>query len=301
MQDFLHLFQSDYVQNAYLAGTIVAIIAAVMGYFVVLRAQSFAGEALSDIGLAGAAGAAILGVGSLLGMFCLTILAALGMGALGERLRGRDIEIGMVLSFALGLGVLFLTIYSQSGAHATAGVSVLFGSVLSVTRGDVWITLYSGIATLLLIGALFRPLLFASIDPEVSQTRGVPVRLLSMLFLVLLAITTAEAVLVVGALLVLALLIVPAATALRLTRRPLTSLALSVALGLLIIWGGLTLAFVGPGRHLPVGFFISALAALFYFGSLPLKRLRTPRRYEVQPHASCHPCNEYSSLPGRGH
>ncbi|MGH2506959.1 MAG: metal ABC transporter permease, partial [Ktedonobacteraceae bacterium] len=140
MQDFLHLFQYEFVQNAYLAGTIVAISAALMGYFVVLRAQSFAGEAMSDIGLAGAAGAAILGIGSLLGMFGLTILAALGMGALGERLRGRDVEIGMVLSFALGLGVLFLTIYSQSGSNAATGVNVLFGSILSVTRDDIWIT-----------------------------------------------------------------------------------------------------------------------------------------------------------------
>ena len=301
MQEFLHLFHYDFVQNAYLAGTIVAIVAAVMGYFVVLRAQAFAGEALSDIGLAGAAGAAVLGVGSLIGMFCLTILAALGMGALGDRLRGRDVEIGMVLSFALGLGVLFLTIYSQSGTNAATGVNVLFGSILSVTRGDVLTTLYSGVATLLLIALLFRPLLFASIDPEVAQTRGVPVRLLSMLFLVLLAIATAEAVLVVGALLVLALLVAPAATALRLTRRPLTSLILSVALGLLTIWGGLTLAFVGPGRHLPVGFFIAALAALFYAISLPLKHLRSPRRYITPPHPCKHPCNEYSSMAGRGH
>lgn len=297
MQEFFHLFTYDFVQNAYLAGTLVAIISAVMGYFVVLRAQAFASEALSDIGLAGAAGAAVFGIGSLIGMFFLTILAALGMGALGERLRGRDVEIGMVLSFALGLGVLFLTIYSQSGANATTGVNVLFGSVLSVTQSDVRITLFSGIVTLILLAVLFRPLLFASIDPEVAQTRGIPVRLLSALFLILLAITTAEAVLIVGALLVLALLIAPAATALRVTRRPLTSITLSVVLSLLIIWGGLTLAFVGPGRHLPVGFFIAALAALFYFLSLPLKRLRLPRRHL----AHRHPCNEYSSLPGRGH
>lgn len=302
MQAFLHLFQAyDFVRNAYLAGTTVAIVSSIMGYFVVLRAQAFASEAFSDIGLAGAAGAAIFGVGSLIGMFFLTILAALGMGALGERLRGRDVEIGMVLSFALGLGVLFLTIYSHSGSNASAGVNVLFGSILSVKYGDVLITFYSGLITLLLIGTLFRPLLFASVDPEVAQTRGVPVRLLSMLFLVLLAITTAEAILVVGALLVLALLVAPAATALRLTRRPLTSLALSVALGLLITWGGLTLAFVGPLHHLPFGFFITALAALCYFASLPLKYLRASRHYRAQPHTSCHPCNEYSSLPGRGH
>lgn len=301
MQEFLQLFHYDFVQNAYLVGTIVAISAAVMGYFVVLRSQSFAGEALSDIGLAGAAGAALLGVGSLIGMFVLTILAALGMGALGERLRGRDVEIGMVLSFALGLGVLFLTIYSQSGTDAAAGVHVLFGSILSVTREDVWITLLSGIVTVLLLSMMFRPLLFASIDPEVAQARGVPVRLFSILFLILLAITTAEAVLVVGALLVLALLIVPATIALRLAKRPFTALTLSIALGLLITWGGLTLAFVGPGRHWPVGFFISALAALCYFASLPLKRLSLSRRDQVQTRPSCHPCNEYSTLPGRGH
>jgi zinc/manganese transport system permease protein len=199
-------------------------------------------------------------------------------------LRGRDVEIGIVLSFALGLGVLFLTIYTQSGTNSTEGVNVLFGSIISVTPNDVLTTLYTGIATLLAIGLLFRPLLFASIDPEVAQTRGVPVRLLSIVFLILLAITTAEAVLVVGALLVLALLIAPAATALCLTHRPLTSLILAVLLGLLITWGGLTLAFVGPGNHLPVGFFIAALAALFYFSSLPFKRLRSPRRDLSRPH-----------------
>lgn len=300
MQAFFNLFHYEFVQNAYLAGTMVAIVAAIMGYFVVLRAQAFASEALSDIGFAGAAGAAVFGIGSLLGMFALTILAALGMGALGDRLRGRDVEIGMVLSFALGLGVLFLTIYSQSGANATVGVNVLFGSILSVTHGDVQTTLYTGSATLILLALLFRPLLFASIDPEVAQTRGIPVRLLSMIFLVLLAVTAAEAVLVVGALLVLALLIAPAATAQRLTHRPLTSIILSVILSLAIIWGGLTLAFVGPGSHLPVGFFVAALAALFYFGSLPLKRLRQARRLpELKQHQ--HPCNEYSTLPGRGH
>lgn len=297
MQDFLHLFHYGFVQNAYLAGTIAAIVAAVVGYFMVLRAQAFAGEALADVGLAGAAGATVLGIGSLPGMLCLTILAALGMGALGERLRGRDIEIGMILSFALGLGVLFLTIYSQSGSHATTGVNILFGSILSVTSTEILIMLCSGSISLLLIALLFRPLLFASVDPELARARGVPVLLLSMLFLILLAIVTAATVLVVGALLALALLVAPAATAQRLARRPLTALILSVALGLLVTWGGLTLAFVGPGRHLPVGFFIAALAALFYFASLLLKRLRTPRRHTTP----MHPCNEYRSMAGRGH
>jgi zinc/manganese transport system permease protein len=256
----------------------------VTGYFVVLRAQAFAGEALADIGFAGATGAAILGIGSLLGMLGLALLAALGMGALGERVRGRDIEIGMVLSFALGLGVLFLSIYIQNGANANAGVSVLFGSILTVTRRDVIITLITGSATLFILALLFRPLLFASVDPEVAQARGVPVRLLSIVFLLLLAVATAEAVLVIGVLLVFALLIAPAAAAEHLTRRPLTAIILSVMLGLTFTWGGLILAFVGTGRHLPVSFYISAMAALTYFASRLIARFRSPRRYRELPH-----------------
>ena len=157
-------------------------------------------EALADIGFAGATGAAVLGISSLVGMFIMTLLAALGMGALGERIRGRDVEIGMVLSFALGLGVLFLSIYTQNGANATVGVGVLFGSILSVTRTDVLVSLITALVTLLVLALLFRPLLFASIDPVVAQARGIPVRLLSIVFLLLLAFATAEAVLVIGVL-----------------------------------------------------------------------------------------------------
>jgi zinc/manganese transport system permease protein len=291
----LELFQQAFVQNAFTAGTIVAVVTAVMGYFVVLRAQAFAGEALADIGFAGATGAAILGISSLLGMFFLTVLAAAGMGALGERIRGRDVETGMVLSFALGLGVLFLSIYAQFGTNAAQGVSVLFGSILSVTRSDVLITLVCGILTLLILAFLFRPLLFASIDPEVAQARGVPVRALSIVFLILLGITTAETILVVGVLLVLALLIAPAATAIHFTRRPLVSIALAVALGLTFTWGGLILAFAGTGRHLPVSFYITTLAALSYFLSIPIGRLRSPRRYRDLPH----PSREHITTPLR--
>ena len=229
-QYWVTLFQHEFVQNAFLAAPIVAVVTAIMGYFVVLRAQAFAGEALADIGFAGAMGAAVLGISSLVGMFIMVLLAALGMGALGKRIQGRDVEIGMVLSFALGLGVLFLSIYTQNGANATAGVGVLFGSILSVTRTDVLISLITALVTLLIIALLFRPLLFASIDPVLAQARGVPVRLLSIIFLLLLALATAEAVLVIGVLLVFSLLIAPAATAERLTHRPLTAIILSVVL-----------------------------------------------------------------------
>jgi zinc/manganese transport system permease protein len=134
----LELFRHEFVQNAFLAGTIVAIVAAVIGYFAVLRAQAFATHALSHIGFAGATGAVLLGMSSLVGMFAFTLVAAMGMGALGERVRGRDVEVGMVLSFALGLGVLFISLYTQ---YATETVGVLFGSILTVTRNDVLITL----------------------------------------------------------------------------------------------------------------------------------------------------------------
>ena len=289
------LLQQEFARNALLAGTMVAIITAVAGYFVVLRAQAFAAEALTDIGFAGATGAAVLGIPALVGMVILTMLAALGMGGLGERIRGRDVETGMVLSFALGLGVLFLALYTQSGSNSSEGVNVLFGSILSVTQSDLAMTLISGGGVLLALALLFRPLLFASIDQEVARARGVPVRLLSIAFLAILSIATAEAVLIVGVLLALALLIAPAATALRLAHRPLTAIALAVGLGVGITWGGLLLAFAGTGRHFPVGFYIATLATLAYFLSIPISRLHSPRRYKPLPHPTreCGPVAEH--------
>ena len=262
----------EFVQNAFLAGTMVAIIAGVTGYFIILRAQTFATDAISHISFAGATGAVIIGLSSLIGMFVLTVLASLGMGALGNRVRGRDVETGMVLAFALGLGVLFLSIYTRG---ATETVGVLFGSILSVSHEDLIATLVVGLIVLLTITCIFRPLLFASIDPEVAATRGVPLRFLSMLFLLLLAITITVSVQVVGVLLVFALLIAPAAAAECVTRRPVTSIVLSIVLGLVCVWGGLLLAFFGTWRHLPVSFYISVLAALCYFLMLTIGRMRS--------------------------
>ncbi|GCE22824.1 metal ABC transporter permease [Dictyobacter kobayashii] len=291
----IELFSHEIAQNAFIAGTIVAIIAACMGYFVVLRSQTFASEALSDIGFAGATGAIVFGFSSLIGMLIFSMLSALGMGVLGERIRGRDVEIGMVLSFALGLGVLFLTIYTQTGsANANSGVGILFGSILSVKRADVFTALGCGILLLILLAILYRPLLFASIDPEVAQTRGVPVRALSVIFLLMLSITISVSILVVGVLLIIALLIAPAATALRLTHRPSSSLTLAIILSLACTWSGLTLAFTGSfGKHLPVGFYISAIAATLYFISVIINRLgliQTPRHTEK--FARCTDCKE---------
>ncbi len=274
----LELFQHEFVQNAFLAGTLVAIISAIVGYFVILRGQTFAGETLSHIGFAGATGAALLGIPSLLGVFILTILAAFTMGGLGKRLRGRDVEIGMVLSFMLGLGVLFLSLYTQ---QATETVNILFGSILSITRPTVLITLGVALGSMVLLAILFRPLLFASIDPAVAEARGIPVQGLSIMFLFLMAVTVSEAILVVGVLLVFALLVVPAASAEQLTRRPLATLGLAVVISLVSTWGGLALAFVG---HWPVSFYIVALISLFYIVLRLVNHLRNPRRYRPPPH-----------------
>ncbi len=271
------LVQQEFIQNAFLAGTIVALVTAVVGYFVVLRTQAFASDSLSHIAFAGSTGGPLFGLSSLVGMFILTILSALGIGVLGERVRGRDVETGMVLAFALGLGVLFTSIYA-SGRNAVATVSALFGSILSISRGDVLTTLIFGVLILLLLVFLFRPLLFASIDPEVAQTRGVPVRFLSIVFLILVAITIAMAVQVIGALLVFALLIAPPASAARFTRRPLATIVLSMVLGLAITWIGLILTVTGPGgRYLPASFYIATLATCTYFAAVIASRRSTSR------------------------
>ncbi len=276
----LSLFQHEFVLNALLAGTIVAIVCGLIGYFVVLRGQTFAADALSHIGFAGATAAVILGATSLVGMLLFTLLSAAGMGALGKRLRGRDVEIGMVLSFILGLGVLFLNLYTR---NTTRAVGVLFGSILSVTRQDVVISLIGGLVVTAVLAGIYRPLLFASVDPEVAEARGIRVSWLSLAFLILLAVTVAEAVQVVGVLLVFALLVVPAAAAEHLTHAPARAILLGVGVSLLSTWGGLALAFIG---HWPASFYIVAITSVFYFASRVYFHIRVPRAYHALPHPS---------------
>ena len=279
----LALFRQEYLQNAFLAGSIVALACGVIGYFVVLRSLAFASESLSHIGFAGATGAFLFGIGSLTGSCILTVLAALGIGALGERARGRDVETGMVLTFALGLGVLFLGLYA-SGNHSNATVAVLFGSILSVTRQAVVQTCVLCLGVLAILAVIFRPLMFASIDPELAEARGVPVRPLSVLILLLLAVTVAAAIQVVGALLVFALLLAPAATAQLWSHRPLAIVALSAALSLVFTWSALLLSIANLGGYLPVSFYLSVLAALAYLVSFPLSRRGAPHVQRLPRH-----------------
>jgi zinc/manganese transport system permease protein len=272
------LLQHQFIQNAFFAGTIISIVCAVVGYFVVLRSQAFAAHALSHIGFAGATGAALMGVSAMTGTFIFTVLAALGMGALGKRIKGRDVEIGMVLSFALGLGVLFLKIYTT---NANEAVGILFGSILSITSYDLYLSIITGALTLLFVIFLFRPLLFISVDPEVAEARGVPVRLLASIFMILLAATVTEAILIVGILLVFALLVAPAAIALHLSKRPLVTILYSIFLGLIFTWGGLLLALL---LHGPVSFFIAGLASFSYLIIVPFVHAVSPHFYNAFYH-----------------
>jgi len=263
--ELLRMLSYPFMQNALLAGTIVALVAGIAGYFMVLRGESFAGHSLANIGFAGAAGAALLGVPVVVGLISFGILGALGMGALAERAsraRSRsDVAVGAVLVLALGLGVLFERL---SSAKSSSVYAILFGAPLGVASADVReIALTAGV-TLLALAVIARPLLFASVDPSVAESRGAPVRLLAYAFLMLLALAVAQATQVVGVLLIFALLVAPAATAQRLTARPGRGVALSVGIALAITWASLIAAYFSA---YPVGFFITSLALGAYLSA----------------------------------
>lgn len=258
------IFHYTFIQNAFLAGSLVAIVAAIMGYFLVARGLTFAGHALSHIGFAGAAGAVLLGVDPVFGLLIFTIGASIGIGFLGKELRERDIAIGVIMTLALGLGILFLSLYA---GYAEQAYSILFGTILGISQTDVQVTAVFCLLTILALLLCFRPLLFSSFDPEVAQARGVPVRLLSILFLVLVAITVSMSVQVVGVLLIFTLLVGPAATASRLVRTPWRAILLAVMLGLGITWLGIFLAATGTW---PVSFYIAAISFGIY---LPVRFL----------------------------
>jgi zinc/manganese transport system permease protein len=262
-QDLQDILRYDFMRSAFLAGTAVALVAGLVGYLVVLRQLTFASDALSHLAFTGALGAVVLGVPLLAGVFGLTIVVALGMGALGQRARARDTAVGTLLAWVLGVGVLFLSIYTAHGSasNGAVAVNVLFGSIFGVRPSQAALAAAIAVGASLVLLATARPLLFATLDPEVAAARGVPVRLLGFLFLALLAAAVAEAVQVVGALLLFALLVTPAAIAERLVARPYVALFVSALLALIFTWLGLTIAFY---TAYPVSFLISALAFAAY-------------------------------------
>jgi len=248
----------DFMRNAFAAAAIVAIVSGLVGYFLVLRGQTFAGHALSHVGFTGATGAVLLGVAPLWGLVALTVTAGIGMGALGERLAQRDVAIGMVLALSLGFGLLFLHFFT---AYATQATALLFGNVLAVDVRTVWTLLWLGVVSLGTLAVISRPLLFASLQPELAEAKGVSLRLYSVLFLAIVALAVAECVQIVGVLLVFALMVGPAATAQWISSAVGTGLILSAALALLEAWGGIALAFY---TDWPASFWITALSATFY-------------------------------------
>ncbi len=256
--DLQRIFSFGFMQHAFEAGTIVAIVAGIVGYFVVLRRSSFAAHALSHIGFSGAAAAVLIGVAPVYGLLVFTSLAGLGIAALGKRAASRDVQIGTVLAFFLGLGVLFLSLYK---AYAEQAYSILFGEVLGVSPGAVWLTFYAGVIILAVVAVVYRPLLFASLDEDVAEAKGMPVLWLGVIFMLLVAVATSFAVQVVGVLLIFALMVTPAAIAQMLAKRPRQVMILSVAIALLATWLGLFIAFYTP---YPVSFFITAIVFVLY-------------------------------------
>lgn len=248
----------DFMRNAFAAGGLVAVMSGLVGFFLVLRGQTFAGHALSHVGFTGATGAVLLGLSPLWGLVGITLAAGIGMGLLGERLAGRDVAIGMVLATALGLGLLFLHFFTAYASQATA---LLFGNVFGVDRSTVWGLAGLCLLAVLGLGAIARPLLFATLQPELAEARGVSLPLMSVLFLALVALCTAGCAQIVGVLLVFTLMVGPAAAAQRLTIELGVGLLLAVVLALGEAWGGIALAWA---TDWPASFWITALSALVY-------------------------------------
>ncbi len=242
------MFAHEFVRNAFLAGTPIALACGLVGYFVVLRAQVFAGDALSHVAFTGALAAAAAGIDLRLGLFAATILVGLAIGALGDRAHPDDVTIGIVFAWVLGLGVYFLARFNagSGGSNGLLGARTLFGSIFGLSAGDARLAAAIAAAIVVAVLAIARPLLFSSVDPAVAAARGVPVRALGLLTLALLGATTAEATQAIGALLLLGLLAAPAGAAQRLTPNPYLALGLSAAFAVAATWTGLTLSYLIP-------------------------------------------------------
>jgi zinc/manganese transport system permease protein len=276
------MLAQEYMRNALLAGTFIALACGVSGWFVVVRAQVFAGDALSHVAFPGALAAAAAGIDERVGLFSATLALGAGMGLLGRGAlagRGReapgagqadDTVIGIVFMFILGLGVFFLTRFSLSsgGVSGIQAAHTLFGSIFGLAGAEARLAAAVGLASVVLVLVIGRPLLFASVAPEVASARGVPTRLLGVGFLALLGVVAAEATQAVGALLLLGLLAAPAAAAQRMARNPFAGIALAGAIAVGATWGGLALAYAFPS--LPPSSAIVALAVAPFYASTVL-------------------------------
>lgn len=271
VDDIRQMWSLPSMVNAYRAGSIVAVTAAVIGWFMVLRRQTFAGHTVALAGFPGAAGAVLLGIGVSYGYLGFCVGAAVVIAAGARRGAGglshESALTGVVQAFVLACGMLFA---SLSGSFLNGINGLLFGSFLGVTGGDVLTLAAVAAAVLAVMAVIGRPLLFASVDPDVAAARGVPVRPLGVAFLVLLGAAAAEVSQITGSLLVFALLVMPAAAAQRLTARPALSLTLAVLIGLLVTWLALGAAYFTP---YPIGFYVTTFAFAVYLAAHLLHRV----------------------------
>ncbi len=259
--DFRAIWQYAFMRQAYEAGTIVAVLAGIIGYFVVLRRTAFAAHALGHVGFSGAAAAVVYSVNPVYGLLAFTMGGGVGMALLGRKAATRDIEIGTVLAFMMGLGLIFLSLYK---GYATEAYSILFGDIEGVTVSGVYLTLEGAIVVLIVLAVVYRPLLFSSLDEDVAEAKGLPLLALNVVFMLLLAVAISFAVQVVGVLLVFALTVTPAATAVRITKRPLYAITASVAIALAAIWVGLFISWWPPYSQYPPSFFIVTISFVAY-------------------------------------
>ncbi len=256
--DFRLIFAETFMRNAYAGGTLVALLGGLIGYFVVLRRSAFANHALGHTGFSGAAAAVLVGISPIYGLLAFTMVTGTGMALMGTKASNRDVEIGTMLAFALGLGLLFLGLYQ---GYATEAYSILFGELLGISVAQLWLTVYATIGVFVVMAFLYRPLLFSSLDEDVAEAKGLPMKLLGLTFMLLLAVAISFAVTVVGVLLIFALTVTPAAIAVRLTRRPWSAILVSITIAVTAVWAGLFLSwYLNP----PVSFFICGIIFFEY-------------------------------------
>ncbi|HEV7907166.1 MAG TPA: metal ABC transporter permease [Pseudonocardiaceae bacterium] len=265
------LLKYDFTQNALLAAAVLGLVAGVLGPLVVMRKMSFAVHGTSELAFTGGAAALLLGFGVGYGALAGAVVAAVLLGLLAQRDSERDSVIGAVLAFGLGMGVLLLSLYNGRAANK---FGLLTGQIVGVQSADLWLLIGCTLAVLVVLAVIYRPLLFASVDPDVAVARGVPLRVLTPVFAVLTGVATALSVQIVGALLVLALMITPAAAACRVTSSPLRATVLAVVFAEVSAMGGIVLS-LAPG--IPVSAFVTAISFAIYLACRVLGGARVRR------------------------
>lgn len=265
------MLSQAYMQNAFLVGACVAVVAGVVGFFVVLRGASFAAHSLAQIGFAGAAGAVLIGADPMLGLLAFSVGGSGAMGVLGARESRRDASTALVMTAALGIGALFLVL---NRSYATDAFSLLFGTIVGISRAQVYETALLTAFSVLAVALMFRPLLFSTVNDDAARARGLPLRLMNAAFLICVALAVTVSIPTTGTLLIFAMIVAPPAAAALLADRPASAMALGIVFNLIVSWSGIALAYA---TGLPVGFLIATLAAAMYVGARGYAHVRVAR------------------------